>query len=111
MEIERQSGIVPGPGTVVGRAAVTRQVVRIDDLLTDPLYEKKDDARVEGNRSMIGVPLLRDGEPVVVIGLGRRRIDPFGEREIELATRFAAQAMIAIENARLLNELRQSLEQ
>ena len=110
MEIERQSVIVPGPGTVVGRAAVTRQVVRIDDLLADPLYEKKDDARVEGNRSMIGVPLLRDGEPVVVIGLGRRRIDPFGDREIELARTFAAQAMIAIDNARLLNELRQSLE-
>jgi GAF domain-containing protein len=111
MEIERQSVISPGPGTVVGRAAMTRQVVRIDDLLSDPLYEKKEDAKVEGNRSMIGVPLLRDGEPVVVIGLGRRRIDPFGDREIELATTFAAQAMIAIENTRLLNELRQSLEQ
>ena len=111
MEIERQSVSVPGPGTVVGRTAVTRQVVRIDDLVADPLYEKKDDARVEGNRSMIGVPLLRDGEPVVVIGLGRHRIDPFGEHEIELATRFAAQAMIAIENARVLNELLQSLEQ
>src|SRR5262245_33494308 len=69
-EIERQSVIAPGPGTVVGRAAMTRQVVRIDDLLSDPLYEKKEESKVEGNRSMIGVPLLRDGEPVVVIGLG-----------------------------------------
>src|SRR5262249_14447038 len=97
----------PGPGTVVGRATMTRRVARIDDALADPLYEKKEDAKVEGNRSMIGVPLLRDGVPVVVIGLGRRRFDPFGEREIELATTFAAQAVIAIENARLLNELRQ----
>jgi GAF domain-containing protein len=111
LEIERQSLIAPGPGTVVGRAAMTRQVVRIDDLLSDPLYEKKEEAKVEGYRSMIGVPLMRDGEPVVVIGLGRRRIDAFGDREIELATTFAAQAMIAIDNARLLNELRQSLEQ
>jgi GAF domain-containing protein len=111
LEIERRSIIAPGPGTVVGRAAMTRQVIRIDDLLSDPLYEQKEESKAEGNRSMIGVPLLRDGEPVVVIGLGRRRIDPFGDREIELATTFAAQAMIAIENARLLNELRQSLEQ
>jgi GAF domain-containing protein len=107
LEIERQTLISPGPGTVVGRAAMTRKVARIDDAWTDPLYEKKEDAKIEGNRSMIGVPLMRNGEPVVVIGLGRRRFDPFGEREIELATTFADQAVIAIENARLLNELRQ----
>ena len=110
-EIERQSIIAPSPGTVVGRAAISRRVIRIDDLLTDPHYELKEESKVEGYRSMIGVPLMRDGEAAVVIGLGRRRIDPFGDREIELATTFAAQAMIAIENARLLNELRQSLEQ
>ena len=59
---------------------------------------------------MIGVPLMRDGKAVVVIGMGRRRLDPFGEHEIDLAKSFAVQAVIAIENARLLNELRQSLE-
>ena len=107
LEIERQALISPGPGTLIGRAAMTRKVARIDDALTDPLYEKKEDAKVEGNRSMIGVPLMREGKPVVVIGMGRRRVDPFGEREIELAKSFAAQAVIAIENARLLNELRQ----
>jgi class 3 adenylate cyclase/GAF domain-containing protein len=111
IEIERQSAISPGPGTVIGRAAMTHKVARIDDALTDQLYDKKEDARVEGNRSMIGVPLLRDGEPVVVIGLARRRVDPFSEREIDLATTFAAQAVIAIENTRLLNELRESLQE
>ena len=107
LEIERRTSICPGPGTIIGRAAMTRGVVRIDDAWTDPLYEKKEDAKVEGNRSMIGVPLMRDGEPVAVIGLGRRRLDPFGEHEIELATAFAAQALVAIENTRLLNALRQ----
>ena len=111
LEIERHTVISPGPGTLIGRAAMTRNVVRIDDALTDPLYEKKADAKVEGNRSMIGVPLIRDDKPVVVIGLGRRRLNPFGEREIELAANFAAEAVVAIENARLLNELRQSLDQ
>ena len=111
LQIEQRALISPGPGTLVGRAAMTRKVARIDDALADALYEKKEDAKVEGNRSMIGVPLLRDGEPVVVIGLGRRRLDPFGEREIELATTFAAHAVIAIENARLLGDLRESLQQ
>jgi class 3 adenylate cyclase len=107
LEIEQRAVILPGPGTLIGRAALTGNVVRIDDALIDPLYEKKEDAKVEGNRSMIGVPLVRGGEPVVVIGMGRRRVDPFGEHEIELAKSFAAQAVVAIENARLLNDLRQ----
>ena len=106
LEMERRTVISPGPATLIGRAAGTRKVVRIDDALADPLYEKKEDAKAEGVRSMIGVPLMRDGEPVVVIGLGRRKFDPFGEREIELAATFAAQAVVAIENARLLDQLR-----
>jgi GAF domain-containing protein len=65
LKIEQQSIIVPGPGTVVGRAAISRQVIRIDDLLSDPGYELKEESKAEGNRSMIGVPLMRDGEPVV----------------------------------------------
>jgi GAF domain-containing protein len=107
LEIERRALISPGQGTIIGRAAITGEVARIDDALTDPLYEKKEDAKVEGNRSMIGVPLIRDDKPIVVIGMGRHRVDPFGDHEIELAKSFAAQAVIAIENARLLTELRQ----
>ena len=94
-------------GTLVGRAAMTRQVARIDDAWTDPLYEKKEDAKLGEHRSMIGVPLMRDGGPIGVIGLSRSEVDPFSDHEIELVTTFADQSVIAIENARLLNELRQ----
>ena len=92
---------MPGQGTVVGRAAMTGQVARIDDAWTDPLYEKKQEAKIGKGRSMIGVPLMREGEPIGVIGLARSRVDPFTEREIDLVTTFADQAVIAIENVRL----------
>ena len=117
-EIERRSPISPGPGTLVGRVAMARQAVRIDDAWTDPVYERKQDAKVGMHRSMIGVPLMRDAEPIGVIGLSRSRVDPFSEREIELLTAFAHQAVIAIENVRLfeaeqqrLRELTEALEQ
>ena len=64
LEIERQNPIAPGQGTVVGRAAMTRQVARIDDAWNDPLYEKKEAAKIGKGRSMIGVPLMREGEPI-----------------------------------------------
>ena len=118
LEIERQTPIAPGPGTAIGRAAVSRRVVRIDDAWTDPLYEKKSEAKVGGIRSIIGVPLMREGEPIGVIALARGRVDPFVEREIDLVTTFADQAVIAIENVRLFEsveartrELAKSLEE
>ena len=118
LELERQSIILPGHGTLIGRAALTRQVARIDDAWSDPLYEKQGDARIGGARSMIGVPLMRQGEPIGAIGLARSRVEPFSDREIELVVTFADQAVIAIENARLFEaeqqrtrELTESLEQ
>ena len=84
LEIERQNPILPGPETVVGRAALSRSVAQIDDAWTDPLYQKKRDAKIAGVRSMIGVPLMREGEPIGVIALARGRVEPFVEREIEL---------------------------
>jgi len=118
MEIERATPIMPGPGTVVGRAAIQREVVRIVDAMADPLYEKKGDAEVAQVRSMIGVPLMREGEPIGVIALARQRVEPFADREIELVSTFADQAAIAIENVRLFEaeqqrtqELAKSLEE
>ena len=118
LEHERRTPISPGPGTIVGRAAMSREVVQIEDAWTDPLYEQKAAVKISGGRSMIGVPLMREGEPIGVMGLARTRVDPFAQHEIELVTTFADQAVIAIENARLFEaeqqrtrELTELLEQ
>jgi signal transduction histidine kinase len=94
--VRRQKPIAPGPGTMVGRTAMARQVVRIDDLLADPCYILKEDAKIGGARSMIGVPLMREGEPIGVIILARHRVEPFVETEINLVKAFADKAVIAI---------------
>jgi signal transduction histidine kinase len=111
MEIERATPITPGPGTVVGRAAMRREAVRIVDAMADPLYEKKEDAEVAQVRSMMGVPLMRADEPIGVIALARQRVEPFVDREIELVSTFADQAVIAIENVRLFDEIQDKSRQ
>jgi GAF domain-containing protein len=101
----------PGRDTVTGRTLLERQTVQIADITTDPEYALSAAASVGKIRTVIGVPLLREGDPMGVMQLARSRSEPFTERQIELIRTFADQAAIAIENARLLNELRQSLEQ
>jgi signal transduction histidine kinase/DNA-binding NarL/FixJ family response regulator len=102
---ERRQVIRPGPDTIVGWAALERRTVQITDAWSDPRYSRKKDARVGKVRCMIGVPLLREGIPIGVIGLARERVEPYTQREIETVSTFAHQAVIAIENVRLFEEL------
>jgi signal transduction histidine kinase/GAF domain-containing protein len=109
--IEREVRIRPGMGTLVGRTALQGRPIQIRDAWTDELYEVKEDARVGDVHTLLGVPLLRDGFPIGVIGLGRQKIEPFTARQVELVSTFASQAVIAMENARLLAGQREALEQ
>ena len=109
--IERTVVIQPDPGTLVGRTVLERLFVHVLDAWTDPLYSQKEEARIGNFHTMLGVPLMREGEVVGVIALSRRVVEPFSEREIQLVTPFADQAVIAIENARLLTETHEALEQ
>jgi GAF domain-containing protein len=100
-----------GRGTVTGRTVIERKPVQVPDVFADPEFTFREGAKIGGLRTMLGVPLLHDDVPTGVFVLSRRTVRPFSDKQIELVQNFAAQAVIAIENTRLLNELRDSLQQ
>src|SRR5262249_15387231 len=98
-------------GSINGRTVLQGNIVHVHDVLADPEFNLHDAQKLGSFRTALGVPLLREGTPVGVIFLTRGAVDPFTQQQIDLVQTFAAQAVIAIENTRLLNELRESLQQ
>jgi two-component system, NtrC family, sensor kinase len=100
-----------GRGSVVGRTVIERKPIQVPDVLLDPDYTFLEGQQRAGYRTVLGVPLLREGNPIGLIVLMRRTVRPFTDKQIELVTTFADQAVIAIENVRLFDEVQARTEE
>ena len=95
----------PGRGTMTGRVILERRAVHIPDVLQDPEFTYRDGQKAIGFRTVLGIPLLREDALLGIFAITRTHVEPFTDKEIELATTFADQAVIAIQNARLFDEV------
>ena len=96
---------VPGRGSAMGRAMLERAPIQIVDVLADSEYELAEAQRIAGFRTILGVPMFRDGEPIGVLSVWRRHVQEFSPSEISLLKTFADQAVLAIENVRLFETI------
>jgi signal transduction histidine kinase len=103
--------IEAGRGTVAGRVLLEGKPVHVADVQTDPEYTMTAISQRAGFHTFLGVPLMREGNPIGIIILGRTAVRPFADKQIELATTFADQAVIAIENVRLFEEIQEKSRQ
>ncbi len=101
----------PGRGSVVGRALAESRTVQVADVLADPEYTFIEPAKKAGYRTFVAVPLMREGHPMGVLTMGRKTVAPFTDKQIELVSTFADQAVIAIENVRLFDEVQKRTEE
>ena len=106
-EFDQRHPLPPGRGTIAGRAALERRTVHIPDVLADPEYQNTEAQQLGGYRTLMAVPMLREGALIGVFVLHRFRVEPFTDRQIGVLQTFADQAVIAIENVRLFTQLQE----
>jgi GAF domain-containing protein/sensor histidine kinase YesM len=104
-EYLREHPILPEQGSVLGRVVLNGKIIHVTDVQTDPQYALVEQRAVGKYRTVLGVPLMREHSPIGVMVLTRNTVRPFTEKQIELVATFADQAVIAIENARLFDEV------
>jgi GAF domain-containing protein len=107
-ELIQRIELRPGLGSVVGRVALEQRAVHVLDVLSDPEYQMAEMPRAAGSRTCLGIPMLRDEMLLGVVFIWRNEVRAFTDKQIELVTTFADQAVIAIENVRLFTELQAS---